>query len=338
MHERIVPILAVVSLVAASPADSHFVYKIGIAVRSYQQRHLSGSNWEEKAQFLATYMATAYMYRKDVVRFGIHWINSSADIDLCELRKDGVVALLVSNECAATAVLARKARQAHLPFLAVLNRGCSRQWVLRKAYGNEALTEDQQEPSEEIEEPTGTLLVPYFEEFDTRVVLAKMEAMGVNRALVVYDDVFATYAMETFREQTEGLNLTMAFVPLEANRTRVKEAINQTLRRMSRRNTFYTSFVMLVFANFTLAEQLEAELVTHIGLNPNMRLLLFYNGWDKSLGRWYYQHETTCTFEKQIYVITRAYINETRGIMKTASAHWGSHDHVVAYPALKKED
>ncbi|KAL3208673.1 hypothetical protein MRX96_038935 [Rhipicephalus microplus] len=161
-----------------------------------------------------------------------------------------------------------------------------------------------------------------------------MEAMRVNRALVVYDDVFATYAMDTFRHQTERLNLTLAFVPLEANRTRVLEAINHTLRRMSRKNTFYTSFVMLVFANFTLAERLEAELVTHIGLNPNMRLLLFYNGWDKSLGRWYYQHEITCTFEKQIYVITRAHIGDTRNIMMTASANWGSHDHVFTMPDI----
>ncbi|KAL1436586.1 hypothetical protein MTO96_049489 [Rhipicephalus appendiculatus] len=251
----------------AHPTGGHFKYKIGIAVRSYQQRHLSGSNWEEKAQFLAAYMATAYMFRKDVVPFGVHWINSSADIDLCELRKDGVVALLVSNECAATAVLARKAREARLPFLAVLNRGCSRQWVLRKAYGNDSVAEEE---PEEMEEPTGTLLVPYFEALDTRVVLAKMQAMGVNRALVVYDDAFATYAMETFREQTERLNLTMAFVPLEANHTRVLEAINHTLRRMSRRNTFYTSFVMLVFANFTLAERLEAEFTI-----PDISTLVF---------------------------------------------------------------
>ncbi|XP_075750622.1 glutamate receptor ionotropic, delta-1-like [Rhipicephalus microplus] len=258
---------------------------------------------------------------------------------VCELRKDGVVALLVSNGCAATAALARKARGARLPFLAVLNRGCSRQWVLREAYGNESVGGEQKEEQpdddpQEIEEPAGTLLVPYYEEFDTRVVLAKMEAMRVNRALVVFDDVFATYAMDTFRHQTERLNLTLAFVPLEANRTRVLEAINHTLRRMSRRNTFYTSFVMLVFANFTLAERLEAELVTHIGLNPNMRLLLFYNGWDKSLGRWYYQHEITCTFEKQIYVITRAHIGDTRDIMMTASANWGSHDHVFTMPDI----
>ncbi|KAL3208674.1 hypothetical protein MRX96_038936 [Rhipicephalus microplus] len=139
MHERIVPILAAVLLVSGTPTSGPFKYKIGIALRSYRQRHLSGSNWEEKAQFLAAYMATAYMYRKDVVPMGIHWINSSTDIDLCELRKDGVVALLVSNGCAATAALARKARQARLPFLAVLNRGCSRQWVLREAYGNESV-------------------------------------------------------------------------------------------------------------------------------------------------------------------------------------------------------
>ncbi|KAH8022286.1 hypothetical protein HPB51_023191 [Rhipicephalus microplus] len=230
---------------------------------------------------------------------------------------------------------------------------CSRQWVAPRGLRQRIRSGEQQEeqPDDdppEIEEPRETLLVPYYEEFDTRVVLAKMEAMRVNRALVVYGRRVryahaaiaishcrkSTYAMDTFRHQTERLNLTLAFVPLEANRTRVLEAINHTLRRMSRKNTFYTSFVMLVFANFTLAERLEAELVTHIGLNPNMRLLLFYNGWDKSLGRWYYQHEITCTFEKQIYVITRAHIGDTRDIMMTASANWGSHDHVFTMPDI----
>ncbi|XP_070395535.1 glutamate receptor ionotropic, delta-1-like [Dermacentor albipictus] len=373
MHERILPVLAAVLLAAARPAGSHFKYKIGIAVRSYHQRHLSGSNWEEKAQFLGTYLATRYMSRNDVLPLGIHWINSSADVDpvaaltveefsfelsigtlreealcvyfsalpptlvfgVCELRKNGVVALLVSNECAPTAVLARKARQARLPFLAVLNRGCSRQWVLREAYGNQTKAGDQRGTAPgEPEEPAGTLLVPYFEEFDVRVVLAKIAAMRVNRALVVYDDAFATYGMEIFKEQTEGLNLTMAFVPLEANRTNVNEAISQTLRRLARRNSFYTSFIMLVFANFTLAERLDAELITHVGINPNMRLLLFYNGWDKSLGRWYYQHEVRYPYEKLIYVITRAYIHEARNIMKTASASWGSHDHVFTLPDI----
>ncbi|KAH6928977.1 hypothetical protein HPB50_022354 [Hyalomma asiaticum] len=70
------------------------------------------------------------------------------------------------------------------------------------------------------------------------------------------------------------------------------------------------------------------------GINPNMRLLLFYNGWDKSLGRWYYQHATTYPYEKLIYVITRAYIDDTRDIMSTVSANWGSHDHVFTLPDI----
>ncbi|KAK8773922.1 hypothetical protein V5799_011545 [Amblyomma americanum] len=126
----------------------------------------------------------------------------------------------------------------------------------------------------------------------------------------------------------------MAFVPLEGKRAHVKEMINCTLQRLAKMNSFFTSFVMLVFANFTTGEELEVELIEEGVIDPNMRMLLFYNGWDKSLGRWYYQHETRYPYEKLIYVITRAYIKETREIMKKTSANWGAPDHVFNFPDI----
>ncbi|KAK8773921.1 hypothetical protein V5799_011544 [Amblyomma americanum] len=100
-----------------------------------------------------------------------------------------MVALLSSNECGVTVELARKARQANLPFFAVLNHGCTRDQVLREAYGNGSSRVGKDSAAVD-EEPPGVLLVPYFEDSDVHIVLSKMVAMRVSEALVVYDHVF----------------------------------------------------------------------------------------------------------------------------------------------------
>ncbi|KAH9382246.1 hypothetical protein HPB48_015895 [Haemaphysalis longicornis] len=76
------------------------------------------------------------------------------------------------------------------------------------------------------------------------------------------------------------------------------------------------------------------SLIDEGAIDPNCAMVVFYNGWDRNIGRWYFPHKTSYPYEKLIYVITRAYINETKDIMNSASHYWAPTDMRSASPDI----
>ncbi|XP_077539183.1 glutamate receptor ionotropic, delta-1-like [Haemaphysalis longicornis] len=171
----------------------------------------------------------------------------------------------------------------------------------------------------------------HLDAMDIQVVLQKLTTMQVYRALVVYDAEFAIHGLGPLKEQAESHNFTLSFVPLEANRTRVKEVINQTLWRLKQINSYFTSFAMLLFSSFTIADRLEAELIDEGVLDPSMRTLAFYSGFDLGLSGRYKQHHIRYPYEKVIYVILRRFHEKARKLLKTATAQRNSEDKALSF-------
>ncbi|KAH9381742.1 hypothetical protein HPB48_010561 [Haemaphysalis longicornis] len=271
------------------------------------------SDWAEMAYFHARYLEATIANHTDLPPVAVQWINGSDDVD----------------------TLAAKARRAKLPFLALHTIGCTREDVLfpreaGRGTGRTAQKANDQESWTEKEDP-GMFFETHLDAMDIQVVLQKLTTMQVYRALVVYDAEFAIHGLGPLKEQAESHNFTLSFVPLEANRTRVKEVINQTLWRLKQINSYFTSFAMLLFSSFTIADRLEAELIDEGVLDPSMRTLAFYSGFDLGLSGRYKQHHIRYPYEKVIYVILRRFHEKARKLLKTATAQRNSEDKALSF-------
>ncbi|XP_077541066.1 glutamate receptor ionotropic, delta-1-like [Haemaphysalis longicornis] len=244
---------------------------------------------------------------------------------VCDLRASGLIALITSGGCEATVALAREANRAHLPFMAVLSGECSQQWMVEQAYPKHSrrgrpglsvynLAAQQRRP--------GVFVLPHKEASDVQVVFTKLTSMNVDRALVLYDDDFAENCMKIFKDEARRTNMTMGFVPLDGNHLDPSVAVNVTLQRLKRLNTFYTNFAMVIFSNISVAEGLHTKLIETGIIDPNMRTFIIYTGFDHNVDCWFFPFKTRYAYEKLLYVIPRSYSKETLLLVRAAGAHW----------------
>ncbi|KAG0432077.1 hypothetical protein HPB47_021175 [Ixodes persulcatus] len=220
-----------------------------------------------------------------------------------------MVGLITVTGCGRAALLGARAKQMHLPHLAIVNQNCEH---MASFFGDR-----------------DSMFASYIEVKDVEVIITRMKDDGFTHILVLYDEKFALYGLELLKRQAERTNLTFSFLRLIPDWNRFKESIKTIFKRQAEKNSLYTGFGVLVFSNYTCAEKLEADLISEKIMDPNIILVVFYNGWDENLSRWYYTHGIGSPYEKLIYVIVRSFPKRVMHRMKRASRLLNGKYHVV---------
>ncbi|KAM7307235.1 hypothetical protein ISCGN_010871 [Ixodes scapularis] len=233
---------------------------------------------------------------------------------VCRLRNSGMVGLITVTGCGRAAFLGARARQMHLPHLAIVNQNCEH---MASFFGDR-----------------DSMFASYIEVKDVEVIITRMKEDGFTHILVLYDEKFALYGLELLKRQAERTNLTLSFLRLIPDWNLLKKSINTTFVRQAEKNSFYTGFGVLVFSNYTCAEKLEADLISENIMDPNIVLVIFFNGWDQNLSYWYYTHGVSVPYEKLIYVIVRSFPKRIMHRMKRASRQLNGKYHVYSYAEM----
>ncbi|XP_040062734.2 glutamate receptor ionotropic, delta-1-like [Ixodes scapularis] len=241
------------------------------------------------------------------------------DEQMCRLRNSGMVGLITVTGCGRAAFLGERAKQMHLPHLALVRQNCEH---LETGFPGDFFSDRD------------SMIASYVEARDVDVVISKTEDEGFTDILVLYDEKFALYGMELLMRRVQRSNVTFSYLRLSPDRKLVKRGIETIFRSQAERNSLYSGFGVLVFSNYTLAEQLEADLVIENNMDPNIILLVFYNGWDLGLNSWYYTRVTSYPYEKLIHVILRSFPRNVRNRMKRVSYALDGKYHVYTYPEM----
>ncbi|EEC18436.1 hypothetical protein IscW_ISCW014237 [Ixodes scapularis] len=221
-----------------------------------------------------------------------------------------MVGLITVTGCGRAAFLGARAKQMHLPHLALVRQNCEH---LETGLPGDFFGDRD------------SMIASYVEARDVDVVISKTEDEGFTDILVLYDEKFALYGMELLMRRVQQSNVTFSYLRLSPDRKLVKRGIETVFRSQAERNSLYSGFGVLVFSNYTLAEQLEAD----NNMDPNIILLVFYNGWDLGLNSWYYTRVTSYPYEKLIHVILRSFPRNVRNRMKRVSYALDGKYHVV---------
>ncbi|KAH9381741.1 hypothetical protein HPB48_010560 [Haemaphysalis longicornis] len=73
------------------------------------------------------------------------------------------------------------------------------------------------------------------------------------------------------------------------------------------------------------------QLIDEGVLDPSIRTLVFYSGFDLGLSRWYNPHQIRYPYEKVIYVMLRRFDNKARKLLKKAAAERDSEGKALSF-------
>ncbi|CAN7988582.1 unnamed protein product [Ixodes hexagonus] len=315
------------SLLLVAIICTHFVvgtsqgttYKIGMMMHVDHkiQGHIE---WMKKLNFIVDFLLSEHSNGSATPIIELHWMPDKWDNErMCTLRNAGMVGLITVTGCSWAAVLGARARQIHLPHLAIVKKNCEHMAT---------------EHAGDFFSDRDSMIAPYIESKDVNVAISQLVEGGFTNVLVLYDELFALHGMGLLRRWSERSNLTFFYLRLMPEWNMTKRNIENVFRSQAERNSLYTGFGVLVFSNYTCAERLEADLINENIMDPNIQLIVFYNGWDQSLSNWYYTHATSYPYERLIYVIVRSFPRTVRNRMKRASAWMDCKYHAYSYPEM----
>ncbi|KAG0432075.1 hypothetical protein HPB47_021173, partial [Ixodes persulcatus] len=251
------------------------------------------NEWVKKANFLVDFLVSEYSNETNAPTVELLWMPVAWNDE--------------------QTFLGARAKQMHLPHLALVRQNCEH---LETGFPGDFFGDRD------------SMVASYVEARDVDVVISKTEDEGFTDILVLYDEKFALYGMGLLMRRVQRSNVTFSYLRLSPDRKLVKRGIETVFRSQAERNSLYSGFGVLVFSNYTLAEQLEADLVIENSMDPNIILVVFYNGWDLGLNSWYYTRVTSYPYEKLIHVILRSFPRNVRNRMKRASQALDGKYHV----------
>ncbi|CAN8017508.1 unnamed protein product [Ixodes persulcatus] len=309
-------VLLVITICTSSVVNTRrrSTYKIGIMMNRNHQLQ-ERNEWVKKANFVIDFLVSEHSNGTTAPIVKPLWMPVTwNDEQMCRLRNSGMVGLITVTGCGRAALLGARAKQMYLPHLAIVNQNCEH---MASFFGDR-----------------DSMFASYIEVKDVEVIITRMKADGFTHILVLYDEKFALYGLELLKRQAERTNLTFSFLRLIPDWNRFKESIKTLFKRQAEKNSLYTGFGVLVFSNYTCAEKLEADLISEKIMDPNIILVVFYNGWDQNLSRWYYTHGIGSPYEKLIYVIVRSFPKRVMHRMKRASRLLNGKYHVYSYAEM----
>ncbi|CAN7985502.1 unnamed protein product [Ixodes hexagonus] len=225
-----------------------------------------------------------------------------------------MVGLITVTGCSRAADLGARARQIHLPHLAIVKQNCEH---MASGLAGDFFSDRD------------SMIATYIEVKDVDVLITKLGDSGFTNILVLYDENFGDHGMWLLQRRSERSNLTFSYIPLNPDWELVKRNIENIFHRAAEKNHMYTGFAVLVFSNYTLAERLEADLISQNIMDPNIILLVFYNGWDQSLSNWSYTHGISYPYEKLTYAVVRRFPQRVRHRMSRVCSWQGGKYHEV---------
>ncbi|CAN7982006.1 unnamed protein product, partial [Ixodes pacificus] len=265
------------------------------------------NEWVKKANCVIDFLVSEHSNGTTAPIVEPLWMPATwNDEQMCRLRNSGMVGLITVTGCGRAALLGERAKQMHLPHLAIVHQNCEH---MASFFGDR-----------------DSMFASYIEVKDVEVIITRMKDHGFTHILVLYDEKFALYGLELLKRQAERTNLTFSFLRLIPDWSSFKKSIKTIFERQAEKNSLYTGFGVLVFSNYTCAEKLEADKI----MDPNIVLVVFYNGWDQNLSHWYYTHGISYPYEKLIYVVVRSFPKRIMHRMKRASRLLNGKYHVVS--------